>query len=67
MIQVFQAHLHMISALALPHEQRRSLNGFASSVQLKIKMFLGTALLVDEPVRQVEKKFIGTGEDVNYT
>ena len=57
----------MTSALALPHEQRRSLNGLASSVQLKVKMFLGTALLVDEPVRKVEKKFIGTGEDVNYT
>ena len=37
-------------ALLLPHVQQRSLNGLASSVQLKIKMFLGTALLVNEQV-----------------
>ena len=49
-------------ALALPHAQRRSLSGLASSVQLKIKMFLGTALLLDEPVRKVERWFTGTGQ-----
>ena len=41
-------HIHVwltcnsAKALALPHVQRRSLNGLASSLQLKIKMFLGT-------------------------
>ena len=41
----------------------------ASSVQLKINMFLGKALLVDEPVPKVERRFTETGqrEDVNYT
>ena len=52
---------NLTKALALPHVQRRNLNGLASSVQLKIKMFLGTALLVDEPVPKVEKRFTGTG------
>ena len=33
--------------LALPHVQRRSLNDLASSMQLKLKIFLGTAFLVD--------------------
>ena len=53
---------NLAKVLALPHVQRRSLNGFASSVQLKIKMFLGTVSLVDEPVRNVERRFTGTGE-----
>ena len=44
-----------------------SLNGLASSVQLEIKMFLRTAVLVGEPVPKVEKRFTGTGKDVNYT
>ena len=38
------------------------MNGLASSVQLKIKMFLGTALLVDEPVPKAERRFTGTGQ-----
>ena len=74
MIQILQAHRHMSSAgicqkLALPHVQRRSLNGLASSVQLKKQIFLGTALLVDEPVPKVERRFTESGqrEDVNYT
>ena len=54
-------------ALALPHVQQISLNGLASSVQLEIKMFLRTAVLVGEPVPKVEKRFTGTGKDVNYT
>ena len=60
---------NLAKALALQRIQRRSLNGLASSVQLKIKMFLETALLVDEPVPKVERRFTGTGkvEDVNYT
>ena len=33
--------------LALPHVQRRSLNDLAASMQLKLKIFLGTAFLVD--------------------
>ena len=52
----------LAKALAFPHVQRRSLNGLASSVQLKIKMFLGTALLADEPVPKVERRFAGTGQ-----
>ena len=51
----------LAKVLALPHVQQRSLNGLASSVQLKIKMFLGTALLVDVPVPKVERRFTGTG------
>ena len=31
-------------------------------MQLKIKMFLGRALLVDEPVPKVERTFTGTGQ-----
>ena len=31
-------------------------------MQLKIKLFLGTALLVDEPVPKVERRFRGTGQ-----
>ena len=49
-------------ALAVPYAQRRSLNGLVSSMQLKIKMFLGTALLVDEPVPKVERRFTGIGQ-----
>ena len=52
----------LAKALALPHVQRRSLNGLASSVQLKIKMFLRTALLADVPVPKVERRFTGTGQ-----
>ena len=60
---------NLAKALALPHLQRRSLNSLVSSVQLKINMFLGTALLVDEPVPKVERRFTESGqrEDVNYT
>ena len=53
---------NLAKALALPHVQRRSLNGLASSVQLKIKMFLRTALLIDEPVPKVERRFTGIGQ-----
>ena len=53
-------------ALALTHVQRRSLNGLASNVQLKTKMSLGTALLVDEPVPK-ELQESDKAEDVNYT
>ena len=49
---------NLAKALALPHVQQRTLNGLASSVQLRMKMFLGTALLVDEPVPKVK----GTGQ-----
>ena len=31
-------------------------------MQLKIKIFLGTALLVDEPVPKDERRFTGTGQ-----
>ena len=36
---------------------------------MKIKMLLGTALLADQPVLKVERRFTGAGqgEDVNYT
>ena len=53
---------NLAKALAFPHVQHRSLNGFVSSVQLKIKMFLGKALLVDEPLPKVERRFAGTGQ-----
>ena len=52
--------------LPLPHIQRKSLNGLASSVQLEIKMFLETVLLVDEPVSKVEKRFTGTQQGRRY-
>ena len=48
--------------LALRHIQKTSLNGLESRVQLKIKMFLGTGLLVDEPVPKIERRFTGTGK-----
>ena len=51
-----------VKALALPHIQRRSLNGLAFSVQLKIKMFFGAARLLDEPLSKVERRFTGTGQ-----
>ena len=53
---------NLAKALVLSHVQRRSLNGLVSSVKLKMKMFLGTAVLVDEPVPKVEKRFTGTGQ-----
>ena len=53
---------NLIKAMTLPHAQRKILNGLASSVQLKIRMFLGTGLLVDEPVPKVERRFVGTGQ-----
>ena len=53
---------NLAKTLALSHVQRISLNGLASSMQLKLKMFLGTALLVDEPVPKVERRFTGTGQ-----
>ena len=55
---------NLAKALALPHVQRRNLNGLVSSVQLKLKMYLGRALLVDEPVPKVERRF---KKDDNYT
>ena len=42
--------------------KRISFNVLASSVQLKIEMFLGTALLLDEPVSKVARRFTGTGQ-----
>ena len=51
---------NLAKALPLPHAQRRGLNGLASSVKLKIKMFLGTVLLVDEPVPKFHRN--GTKE-----
>ena len=51
---------NLAKALALPHVKRISVA--ASSVQLKIKTFLETALLVDDTVPKVEKKFKGNGQ-----
>ena len=48
--------------LALQYVQRRRLNGLASSVQLRIKIFLRVALLVDEPLAKLERRFTGTGQ-----
>ena len=45
---------NLAKSLALPYVQQRILNVLASSVQFKIKMFVGTALLVDETVPKVE-------------
>ena len=42
--------------MAMPHVQRRSLNGLKSSVQWKMKMFLGTAFEVEEPLLKVEQQ-----------
>ena len=53
---------NLAKALALSHVHRRNLNGLASSVQLKIKIFLGTLVLVDEPVQKVERRFAETGQ-----
>ena len=41
---------NLTKAMALPHVQRRSLNGLASSVQLRMKIILG-------PVPKVERSF----------
>ena len=49
-------------ALALPHIQRRSLNDLASTVQLKIKMFLRTAFLAVVPKPKVKRRFTGAGQ-----
>ena len=57
-----QLSWNLAKALALPYAQQKILNGLESSVQLKIKMFLGTAQLVDEPVPKVERGFTGTGQ-----
>ena len=67
MIQIFQAHLHITSARIwqkpwLFHKYSEEVYDLASSVQLKIKTFLGTALSVDEPVQEPDKR-----EDVHYT
>ena len=51
---------NLAKVLALSHVQRWSLNGLASSVQLKINMFLGTALLIDESVTKLERRFTET-------
>ena len=45
---------NLAKPLALPYVQQRILNVLASSVQFKIKMFVGIALLVDETVPKVE-------------
>ena len=47
---------NLTKAMALPHVQRRSLNGLASSVQLRMKIILG-------PVPKVERSFTGTGQE----
>ena len=51
---------NLAKALALPHVQRRSLNGLVSSVQSRIKMFLCNGFLADEPAPKVERRFTGT-------
>ena len=51
---------NLAKVLALPQVQKRSLNGLASSMLLKIKMFYGTTLLVKKPVPKVERRFTGT-------
>ena len=57
-----QLSWNLAKALPLPYVQQKILNALESSVQLKIKMFLGTAQLVDEPVPKVERGFTGTGQ-----
>ena len=47
---------NLTKAMALPHVQRRSLNGLASSVQLRMKIILGS-------VPKVERSFTGTGQE----
>ena len=51
---------NLAKVLALSHVQRWSLNGLASSVHLKVNMFLGTSLLVDESVTKLERRFTET-------
>ena len=48
--------------LAMPHVQSRSLNGLKSSMQWKIKMFLGTAFEVEQPLSKVEQRHKCTGK-----
>ena len=66
---------NLAKALALPHVQQRSLNGLVSSMQLKIKVFLGIVLKADEPVvdepslyrkQREDSQELDKG-DVNYT
>ena len=58
---------NLAKALALLQVQGRRLNGLASRVQLKIKIFRGTALLIDEPIPRENSQKPDKGEDVNYT
>ena len=56
----------LAKVLTHPHVQQRSLNGLASSMQLKIKMFFGTVLLLYWLVTKVERRFTGTGQKRKY-
>ena len=51
---------NLAKALALPHVQRRSLNGLVSSVRSRIKCFYVTVFLADEPAPKEERRFTGT-------
>ena len=51
---------NLAKAFTFPHVEWQSLNGVASGVQFKIKIFLEIALLVDEPISKVERRFTGT-------
>ena len=68
MIQMFQAYLHMTSAgiwqsLGSSTCTTKEFEWLGIQRAVKnIKMFLETALLVDDPVPKVERRFTGTGK-----
>ena len=59
---------NLAKSLALPHVRRPKLHGLTSMVQLKMKMFLGIALEVSEPVTNIETdtNAQANGRDVKY-
>ena len=52
---------NLAKSLALPHVSRRNVNGLSGMVQLKIKLFLGNALVVPVPLPKIERRFESTG------
>ena len=55
----------LAKTLTMPHVIRRDVNGLGLMVQLKRNLFLGTAFVVPEPKRKIEKRFECTGKRKN--
>ena len=54
----------LAKTLTMPHVIRRDVNGLGLMVELKRKLFLGTAFVLPEPKPKIEKRFECTAKKI---